>query len=476
MTILTSSLTLIRPGPSGPQIFWARRRRDRTFLGGFHAFFAGSVEEEDARLPVDDQGSPDRKFKAAACRECFEECGLFIGTDGASLAQPAGPFAVSRLHEFGWWTTPPWLKPDFLTAFYGIFLTAEEGRALEDLEDHLDKEEFDGGAWITPVEALEKWRAAEAFITTPIRLIIESLTDLTESTANLPTPPELAKQDGAPTTSRDLQLFDGLTILPLKTPTLPPATHTNALVVGKKRFVVVDPGPKYLDDLRPLMDHLERRLDAGDQCTGLLLTHHHHDHMGGLQPVAELVDAPILAHEQTLERVDTADLQTHPVTGGDTLPTDSPADWIALHTPGHAPGHLALWNEDLSLLFAADLVAGQGTIIVDPPEGNMGHYLTSLERARDLSPRALLPSHGGLITAPTRLLDHYLTHRRAREQKVLAALRSHGPATAADLVPTVYDDAPRAVWPLAQRSLLAHLQHLVERDLARHTKNRFEPT
>jgi hypothetical protein len=75
----------------------------------------------------------------------------------------------------------------------------------------------------------------------------------------------------------------------------------------------------------------------------------------------------------------------------------------------------------------------------------------------------LLPAHGDpLEPGPT--LRRYVAHRLERERKVLAALARHGgPASAAELVPVAYDDAPRAVWPLGALSTEAHLIKL-ERD------------
>ena len=140
---LTVSLTLVRPGDDGLEIFWARRRPSRRFLGGFHAFFAGSVEESDECLTTNLEARDDAVLRAAALRECFEECGALITTEGVSRVErgartnealaAAAPLAASRLHLFGWWNTPDWLTPSFSTAFFGLLLTEDEGRHLDDL-------------------------------------------------------------------------------------------------------------------------------------------------------------------------------------------------------------------------------------------------------------------------------------------------------------------------------------------------------
>jgi glyoxylase-like metal-dependent hydrolase (beta-lactamase superfamily II) len=130
-------------------------------------------------------------------------------------------------------------------------------------------------------------------------------------------------------------------------------------------------------------------------------------------------------------------------------------------TPGHAPGHHCYYEETTGFVIAGDMVAGTGTIIVDPDEGDMRLYLDSLARLKALAPRALLPAHGPTLTDAEGKLDEYVRHRLWREARVLSALTARGEATAADLVPDVYADVAPAVFPLAERSLIAHLIKLV---------------
>ena len=89
----------------------------------------------------------------------------------------------------------------------------------------------------------------------------------------------------------------------------------------------------------------------------------------------------------------------------------------------------------------------------------MDEYLTSIERLRALGARTLFPGHGPALLDPDAALAEVAEHRRWREERVLAAWRS-GLREPAAMVPTVYDDAPREVWPLAERQVLAHLRRL----------------
>jgi glyoxylase-like metal-dependent hydrolase (beta-lactamase superfamily II) len=105
------------------------------------------------------------------------------------------------------------------------------------------------------------------------------------------------------------------------------------------------------------------------------------------------------------------------------------------------------------------MVAGIGTIVIDPPEGDMDAYLASLDKLAALAPRTLFPAHGPPLADAVGTLRRYVEHRRWREERVLAAWRS-GVREPRDMLPTVYDDVPERAWPLAERQIVAHLERL----------------
>jgi glyoxylase-like metal-dependent hydrolase (beta-lactamase superfamily II) len=137
----------------------------------------------------------------------------------------------------------------------------------------------------------------------------------------------------------------------------------------------------------------------------------------------------------------------------------------AIFTPGHAEGHLCF--EVGSSTIAGDMVAGIGTILIDPSEGDMTLYLESLEKLRARPQTTILPAHGPAIPDGHAKLTEYLAHRRMREERVLAALASTGGGSVGALVAICYRDTPPVLWPLAERSLLAHLAKLVREGRAR---------
>jgi recombination protein RecT len=133
-------------------------------------------------------------------------------------------------------------------------------------------------------------------------------------------------------------------------------------------------------------------------------------------------------------------------------------------TPGHAANHLCLILLEDGLLFSGDHILNGSTTIVDPPDGNMTDYLDSLDRLTAACGQHaieyILPAHGYVLGFATDAIARLKAHRLQREAKVLKAMRERPGGTMEDWVELAYDDVPPRMWPVAQRSLLAHVQRL----------------
>ena len=145
---------------------------------------------------------------------------------------------------------------------------------------------------------------------------------------------------------------------------------------------------------------------------GTLVTHHHGDHWKGVAHVRKRHGGPVYAHAWTAPRVG-AD---HALEGGETIelaPTPGGQEWKleVVFTPGHTPGHLALYEPVSGTIVAGDLVSGLSTVIVDPPEGDMAAYVASLESLLARRSTLLLPAHGPPIGGPRHRLRHLIEHR-----------------------------------------------------------------
>ena len=133
-----------------------------------------------------------------------------------------------------------------------------------------------------------------------------------------------------------------------------------------------------------------------------------------------------------------------------------------VHTPGHAPDHVAFWHQASRSLFSGDLVVAGTTVVIPASHGgSLRAYLRSLERVLALQPARLLPAHGPPIEAPEALIRQYVQHRRDREAQIVEGLRS-GVRTVDELVARIYADLQPGLVPMARESVLAHLHKLEE--------------
>jgi len=254
-------------------------------------------------------------------------------------------------------------------------------------------------------------------------------------------------------------LLPEIQLLPLRTPTLPPATQTNAYLLGSAEALLVEPASEAEAEGDRLERWLERQGRRGVEPIAMLITHHHADHIGGVARLAARRGLPLWAHAATAERLPGLRFERR-IEDGERLRLGGGAPMIleALHTPGHAPGHLCLWEPERRALVVGDMVAGQGTILIEPGDGDMALYLASLRRLRALDASLLLPAHGPPMLDPGARLGAYLAHRLAREAKIEAALGALGAAASMPrLLSIAYEDAPEAMLPLAALSAEAHL-------------------
>ena len=189
---------------------------------------------------------------------------------------------------------------------------------------------------------------------------------------------------------------------------------------------MIDPAtPEASEQERLGLDALQAE---GRRVERVLVTHHHHDHVGAVQATAERYQVPVAAHPLTLERLPHAPREAQALEDGARIELGSAPDgstgWHleALHTPGHDRGHLAFLESRYRSVFLGDLASTVSTIVIDPPEGHLATYLASLRRVASLDLGRGHPAHGPVAREATALLEHYLEHRGRREDKLVAAL------------------------------------------------------
>lgn len=237
---------------------------------------------------------------------------------------------------------------------------------------------------------------------------------------------------------------------------------TNAYIIGTDQLALIDPGPEGAPHLAAMVEVV------GKQLKWILCTHTHLDHSPGARALKQETRAQVLGHGSVPDdgRQDRAFAPDRALRDGDVLDCGE-FRLRAVHTPGHASNHLCYLLEGERWLFTGDHIMQGSTVVISPPDGDMIAYLGSLERLLTLDLAAVAPGHGHLIEKPHDEVRRLIAHRMKREQKVLDALRRAGPGTLDDLLPLAYDDVPRAIHPVARRSLHAHLIKLADEGRAR---------
>ncbi len=279
-------------------------------------------------------------------------------------------------------------------------------------------------------------------------------------------------------TERPVPLLKNVQRLTAPNPGVMTGPGTNSYLVGDPAtgFIAIDPGPADAEHL----DKLWRA--AGGDIRMIVCTHSHPDHSPGAVPLqAMCVQAgkprpPILglpsaptaraASQFTPDR----SLQNNEllVLIGQGLDGKITHTLQIIHTPGHAANHLCLLLQEDGLLFSGDHILNGSTTVIDPPDGNMADYLDSLDRldaaCAEHSVEFILPAHGYVLGGPVHgarsAIAQLKAHRLAREAKVLAALQALPDGSIQEWVQHAYDDVPPRLWPVAQRSLLAHVERI----------------
>ena len=275
-------------------------------------------------------------------------------------------------------------------------------------------------------------------------------------------------------TERPVPLLRNVQRLTAPNPGVMTGPGTNSYLVGDPAtgYIAIDPGPADPEHL----DKLWRA--AGGDIRMIVCTHSHPDHSPGAAPLQALcVQAgkarpPILGLPSApTARTASTFTPDRSLQNNELLALDGQAPegnithtLRVIHTPGHAANHLCLLLVEDALLFSGDHILNGSTTVVDPPDGNMADYLDSLDRldavCAEHGVEFILPAHGYVLGDARGAIAKLKAHRLAREAKVLAAMQALPQGSMEDWVRHAYADVPPRMWPVAQRSLLAHVERI----------------
>ncbi|OEY65881.1 MBL fold metallo-hydrolase [Marinobacter sp. X15-166B] len=464
-----------------------------------------------------DQGGA--AYMIAALRECFEEAGLLLanGHQGKPLTTRQYQTALARRHALctgeglfsqlceelhltlpldrlaylSHWITPPGLPRRFDTRFFVARAPQEQPSAHDGDEtiDHL---------WVSPREALERHHRGELLLSAPTLRTLRVLSDFTRvdallayAHANPPAPrpsiPWPALQRGerhliepdAPaydevrkldpqrhgsalaeiTPGSPVCLGAGVFRLTAPNPGMMTGPGTNTYLLSDAQdTLVIDPGPADPAHIDAILTHAQGPISR------ILVTHTHSDHSPGARLLQAATGARVMGMPAPAGGSQDSSFKpdTVPV-HGETLPTAA-GPLKVIHTPGHASNHLCYLLTGQRLLFSGDHIMQGSTVVINPPDGDMKAYLDSLNGLHTEHLEFIAPGHGFLMGNPHAAIDHLVTHRLAREHKIIDAMAQTGPASSTEITKVAYDDVPTAIHPLARRSLLAHLFKLEQED------------
>ncbi|MCP4503922.1 MAG: MBL fold metallo-hydrolase [Deltaproteobacteria bacterium] len=494
------SSVLIMQRADGRVLTGLRTLAARSFPG-YIAFPGGTCDDEDFEIPCLFDEDPLQRVKSkkqttelaqervTALREVGEETGLWrlCLLCGAPLSDDVKTDFLQRveqevLHELlpklnialdgrglvplGRWLTPPHRAKRFSVQQFLLLDDDAEmvtGNATDELAEI---------AFRDPSDVVSEWKLAERLLLPPIGHAIHHLAAVNlheEKQKNqkvfLKHLQKLSDVPGA-VDIRVRELAKGIFVQPLRSNTLPPATHTNCVLLTttkehKGPLVIIDPAAGDKEEEERLVHLLQHLQGEGHTLMAVVLTHHHPDHMDAAGFIAKHFSLPLWAHELTEERIDVpVDRLLHD--GEMLFMGDHVEPWQVLHTPGHAPGHVCFFHEEKSVLIAGDMVAAVGSILIDPTDGDLGVYFAQLERLIAMNPRIVIPAHGQTLLDGTERLRFQLQHRKTRNEHVKSVLaKQEGPLSMDALNVAVYgDEVPSYVLPLALLSLQSIVLYL----------------
>lgn len=472
-TPIPSAALILRRGEDDDRVFLARRTRRMRFFGGVHAFVGGRVDDCDRAVGGDNWNAV---LRSTLVREICEELGLDLrpgAPDGGAVddarrrALLEGKVAWAKeckaadLGDLG----RPVLRlitPDFYPRRFDtwFFLHTLGDRELGTLLP----EELDDGGWDTVEGWLARFDRGEVLLAPPTVITLRAVRGLPwdQWTARLL---DLQAEVEGPA-PHAIWNNPAVQLVALRTPTLPPAKHTNTYFVGRDPAYVIDPATPNAEEQEALALALHRSKQGGRRFGGILLTHHHPDHVGAVEFVRDRFGLSVAAHAETASRVDFEVEEI--LEDGQEIDLGKAPDgregWkLTCHfTPGHAPGHLCFTENRYGSLIAGDMVSTLSSILVSPEDGDLDLYMESLRRLEALDAKVVFPAHGPADARGTKSIRDQIAHREMRTRAVLDAVRA-GAGDVFAIVETVYTDVHPIMHGLAADSVRSILISLGRR-------------
>jgi glyoxylase-like metal-dependent hydrolase (beta-lactamase superfamily II)/8-oxo-dGTP pyrophosphatase MutT (NUDIX family) len=428
----------------GEEIFAIQRQNYLKAFPGYWAFPGGKVEADDENFFIqhDLTRDLDPKIFGAAVREGQEELGF-------DLREEIRAGRVERIDHLGLAITPDFNPFRFATYFFRFHFKVKPKLEVDRNEARLAK-------WMSSQDLLKQFSSGFVLAVPPVIKIIETL----GTNPHVKNIPDLNFAYDSEKFVPCIESLKGIRQLMPLSHTLPPATRTNAFLIGDdgEAKILVDPSP--IDDAEYERFKHTLNLFGVDK---IMLTHHHPDHHERSTDLAREYNVPILLSTDTFDRLLKKKpdyfngIKTHFLREGDVVTKWLTREVVVYEVPGHDEGQLALAASDMSWLIAGDLFQGVGTVVIGGEEGDMAKYFATLEKVIQLAPKVLFPSHG-IGLGGTSILERTLEHRRVRENQILT-MHKEG-LNVEQMLETIYADVQKELWPYARENINKHLVKL----------------
>ncbi|TQD28488.1 MBL fold metallo-hydrolase [Methanolobus vulcani] len=141
----------------------------------------------------------------------------------------------------------------------------------------------------------------------------------------------------------------------------------------------------------------------------IILTHCHYDHTASAQAIADISGAKIAIHKDDEPLLSNDIVSAAAMFGnkapaikpdmlleeGDRIPVGNGKELEVIHTPGHTPGGICLYESNSKSLFSGDTVFPNGSIgRTDFQGGNRDQLTASINKLVELDVKTLYPGHG----------------------------------------------------------------------------------
>uniref|UniRef100_A0A0K0FTW8 Beta-lactamase-like protein 2 homolog n=1 Tax=Strongyloides venezuelensis TaxID=75913 RepID=A0A0K0FTW8_STRVS len=231
---------------------------------------------------------------------------------------------------------------------------------------------------------------------------------------------------------------------------------TNTYLVGSgEKKILIDTGdknvPKYIDCLKEALN--------GGTIDGIIVTHWHGDHVGGIPDVLKVIGKKIPIYKLKRPDVDNEEQSQlyNYVEDGHVVKTEG-ATLKMIATPGHTKDHAVVFLEEEKTIFAGDCILGEGTTAFE----DLYTYMNSLNILLSIDPKTIYPGHGPVITSPKDKITEYIKHRNQREEQILKCLEGKEYMTSMDITNSVYTDILLSVKIAAWTNVKNHLSKLLK--------------